>query len=239
MPLKEEWSALWGAFSFFTRLPLRPLAFSPDRFVLYLPLVGAFLGGVNFLLGKTLLSPYGPEALAFGLLLVQYFLANYFHFDGLLDTLDALAAQGDRRRRLEILKGPEIGALGFLFGFFHLLGQFLALKALLVRGLGPVFFKPLLGRWFILWGLIFGRPAKEEGLGALFFGKRALFRAGLALVPLSLFLFWFYPWETVVLWFLAYGITKFLERVFGGLTGDHLGALCELGEALFLLSLLR
>lgn len=235
MGLRDELSALATAFSFFTRLPLGGGDFRPTGAVLYLPLIGVFLGGLNWFLLKVLLPRYGPELAALVILLVQYFLANYFHFDGLLDTLDALSAGGPRERRLRILKSPEVGALGLLFGVLFLLGEWIFLKRALLEGLeSAAFFKPLFGRWGLLFGMVFGRPAKSEGLGALFFGRGASERASLAFAALTLFLLWFYPRGTPLIFLALGGVTFHFRRVFGGLTGDLLGALCQLSEFLFL-----
>lgn len=239
MNLRTEFSALRTALAFFTRFPVKTPDFRPAEAVTYLPLVGALLGGLNFLLLKLLSPRFGAEIAAFGVLLGQYFLANYFHFDGLLDTLDALSAGGPRERRLAILKSPEVGALGVLFGVLFLLGQWLFLKTALEKALyGAVFFKPLFGRWALLAGLTFGQAARSEGLGALFFSVRARRRAVPVFLGLFFFLFWYFPLATIFIFLGLWATTVSFRRIFGGLTGDHLGALCELGEFLFLFGIL-
>ncbi|MBX6422187.1 adenosylcobinamide-GDP ribazoletransferase [Thermosulfurimonas sp. F29] len=239
MRLRDELSALATAFSFFTRFPVRSREFRPAESVLYLPLVGAFLGTLNFLAVRFLEPRLGPDVAAFGIMLLQYSLANYFHFDGLVDTLDALSAGGSRERRLRILKSPEVGALGLLFGTLFLLGQWLFLKGVLERGLpGVVFWKPLFGRWALLSGPLLGKAARKEGLGALFFSSVARQRALPVFLGLFLLLFWFFRFPAAVLFFVLLALNAYFRRVFGGLTGDLLGALCEVTEFLFLFLIL-
>lgn len=238
MKLKEEFAALKTAFAFFTRFPVKEGVFRPEASLTYLPLVGAFLGGILYILENWTRPHLSPEMRALVLLFVQYFLANYFHFDGLMDTLDALSAGADRKRRLEILKTPEIGALGFLFGFFFLLGEYLFLKKILAYGMSEVvFFKPLFGRLGLLAGMVFGRPAKSEGLGQIFLSHQAKNRAMPAFVVLFFFLFWFYALKVVLVSAGLLMMVSYFKQKFGGLTGDLLGALCEVSELLFLILL--
>lgn len=232
---REEGEAFKTALAFFTRLPVKETTFRPEAALTYLPLIGFLLGGILFGLEIALRPYWGPEVRALALLLVQYLGANYFHFDGLMDTLDALYAGEDRQRRLEVLKTPEVGALGFLFGFFFLLGEYLLLKILLSEGLSEVlFFKPLFGRLGLLAGVVFGKPARSEGLGRLFLSRQAKRRAGPAFLFLFVFLFWFFGLKVVVVSGGALMLVFYFTRKFGGLTGDLLGALCEVSELLFL-----
>lgn len=235
MSLRTELSALRTAFSFFTRVPVKAPDFRPAEAVTYLPLVGVFLGGINLLLWRFLSPRFGPDLTAFLILLTQYFLANYFHFDGMLDTLDALFAGGPREKRLRILKTPEIGALGLLFGVLFLLGEWLALKEALAASLSVVVLvKPLFGRLGLLAGMVLGTPAKKEGLGVLFFSTGAKRRALPVFLLLFFLLFWFFPGESLGVLVFLWGLCLYFRRVFGGLTGDLLGALNEMAEFLFL-----
>ncbi len=229
--LKRELDALITAFSFFTRLPLTPKNFELEKGVLYLPVVGLFLGGLSYLLA--LKVPLTDEPLAFFILAVGYFLADYFHFDGLLDTVDALAAGGDRKKRLEVLKGPEVGALGLLFAFFFLLGEFLLAKEALLKKAYLVFWlRPLAGRLALALVALLGRPAKPEGLGALFMAgsRRRLLLSQLLWLPLL----YFAPLASLAVLFLVFFLKHRFERLFGGLTGDLLGATLMLSQWVFL-----
>ena len=229
--LKRELDAFLSAFSFFTRLPLAPRNFELERGVFYLPLVGLFLGGVSYLLATQI--PLKAEPLAFLILATGYFLSDYFHFDGLLDTTDALAAGGDRKRRLEILKGPEVGALGLLFAFFFLLGEFLLAKeALLKKAYLAFWLRPLAGRLALSLVALIGRPAKPGGLGALFMAgsKRRLLLSQLFWLPLL----YLAPFASLAVIFLVFLLKRRFEGLFGGLTGDLLGATLMLSQWLFL-----
>ena len=53
---------------------------------------------------------------AFVTIAIQYLLFNLFHFDGLLDTADAMLCYAPPERRLEILKDPRIGVFACFAG---------------------------------------------------------------------------------------------------------------------------
>ena len=53
-------------------------------------------------------------------LALQYALFNLFHFDGLVDTADALLPVATREKRLEILKDPRLGTYAFFAGLIVL-----------------------------------------------------------------------------------------------------------------------
>ncbi len=231
--LRREWEALSSAFSFFTRLPFKPGRFCLEQGVLYLPLVGLFLGAYSYFFVKFLKNLLNLKFLALFLLASLYYLADYFHFDGLLDTIDALAAGGGRERRLKVLKTPDVGALGLLFAFFFLLGEYLLVcETLKKEMIWPLILRPLVGREALAFLSLLSRPAKKEGLGFLFLStsRRRLCLTQLFWLPLL----WWEPLSTlVVLTFVLLWRIR-LEMAFGGLTGDLLGATVMFSQWLFL-----
>ncbi len=232
--LREEWEALSSVFSFFTRLPLQPREFRLERGVLYLPLVGLFIGGVCLLLIKGFSPLLKPPLLAFVVLVTSYWLADYFHFDGLIDTVDALAAGGDPKRRLTILKTPEVGALGLLFAFFFLLGEYLLACELLKEGQSLVFgLRPVVGRQSLALLALLGEPAKRQGLGSLFLSTSRRRLRMIQLIWLPLLFLAPLPSSSCIL-LVLFLRTKF-KRSFSGITGDLLGATVMLAQWLFLM----
>ncbi|AEH45697.1 cobalamin-5-phosphate synthase CobS [Thermodesulfatator indicus DSM 15286] len=230
--LKKEWQAFLSAVSFFTRIPLTPKEFSLELGVFYLPLIGLFLGGLFFLLALLLISYLPSVYLALLLMAIKYYLADFFHFDGLLDWADAMAAGGDISRRLEVLKKPEIGVGAFLFGFFFLLGEFLLTKDLLEKGLLLVIlWMPVAGRLASSLIALFLEPAKKEGLGFLFLSgsRKRLWLSHIFGLPL----FCLYPLPTLAVLLLVLCLRFSFRKNFGGLSGDLLGATLMLAEWIF------
>ena len=73
-----------------------------------------------------LLDALFHPGLSTALVLLLYVLSSGgFHLDGVADTFDALAAKGDRERKLDIMKGGTNGAVGMaavVFVLRHLIG---------------------------------------------------------------------------------------------------------------------
>jgi len=198
--------------------------------------VGYILGGALYVFGQSLEDILDPWLLAALLLVFQYYWANYFHFDGLLDAADALAAPVSTTKRLRILKTPEVGVLGFLFGFFFLLTEFLMVAEMVRSDLWwGLAVRPVAGRLVMNMVGFLGRPAKTEGLGYLFGqgSKLRLFLSQVFWAPV----FYLFPWAGLLAMASAMGLVCFWQEQFGGLTGDLFGASEELGEWVFSLVL--
>ena len=210
--------------------------------VAWYPLAGLVLG--LLLCGAAFLLHGLVPAAAGGVLLVmlQAAFTRGLHLDGLADTADGLLSHRDRARMLEIMKDSAIGTFGALALIFTL-----GLKAALLAGLPwPQAWPALL--LFPLWGRLAASltaslsvyARAEGGLGRPFVdlaGKRELAWAGLTALLAStliggpaglaaLLVVSLAALAGVVLW----------RRVLGGVTGDVLGAVIELGETLGLLA---
>lgn len=184
---------------------------------------------------------------------VQYFCFNLFHFDGLVDTADAMLPAAAPERRLEILKDPRVGTYGFFCGALAL-GLRTGAIALLAEG-GVLFSTlfagflaaPAAGRLACALVPLAAKPAKPSGLGALMGGfskKRVAAGTALALLPALAWSAitggWLLPVLTIAAALASgFGAALFVSRLYsgkvGGFTGDALGAAVELGEIAALL----
>lgn len=241
-----------------SRVPLRGLA-APDMggVGLYLPVVGIVVGAVNaavVLIARPLLRD--SFLLAAGVLVVQYFLFNLFHFDGLVDSADALCAFADRPRKLAILRDVHVGSFALFFGpvyvglTLYLLARLLDLSAPSPAALVLVLAYPVSGR---ISAALLGcslKPARSEGLGASVGPFRAAHVAvgsACAVLAVVALAFALSPGGAARKVVLAAGFSGaalgFLvtavpyQRQIGGFTGDGLGMAVELGELLHLLVL--
>ena len=117
---------LLAAFSLYSRIPMPPVRFEKGEgrgAILFLPLVGAVIGGVIYgALQLNRLLDLPVFVLTILLSVIPLALTGGFHLDGFLDVEDALSSFQDRQKRLEILKDPHIGAFGVIrFSLFGLL----------------------------------------------------------------------------------------------------------------------
>jgi adenosylcobinamide-GDP ribazoletransferase len=239
------------ALSFMTVLPVRSVAsFQPGdlgRSASWFPLAGLLIG---LLLAAAwwLLGLAFPDPLRAVLVVALWaLLTGGLHLDGLADCCDALLAPVSVERRLEILKDPRLGSFGGTGLILALLLKVSALMALPQGagwlGLLPLVFAPALARWLIL--LLARQPmARPGGLGAEFAlgvtGRTYLFAAlvplGLVLAGLAFGAGWQVLLALALAHLVALGVIALARARLGGLTGDVLGLVVELGELAALLA---
>ncbi|MCR5784484.1 MAG: adenosylcobinamide-GDP ribazoletransferase [Eubacterium sp.] len=108
------------AFSLYSKIPMPQFEWKDEdlRYVTgFFPVVGAAVGGMFYLwfyIAETLNLP--GTSRCFILAALPLIITGGFHFDGFLDTSDALSSYGDKEKKREILKDPHIGAFAFIRG---------------------------------------------------------------------------------------------------------------------------
>ena len=237
--------ALALALQLLTRLPI-PAASQPPRpeelglSVLCFPLVGLLIGALLAGL-HTALWVIDPGVLAALVLSVWVLLTGGLHLDGLADTADAwIGGQGDRDRTLTIMKDPRSGPLAIIAIVLVLLNKFAALQMLLAGDARVILLlTPVLGRTFIVLLLATTPYVRTDGLGAPY--ARYLPRLSCGLLSLLVaaatvaLLEWHGAVMLAALAALFIVLRHWLMTRLGGLTGDTLGAACELAETMALL----
>jgi adenosylcobinamide-GDP ribazoletransferase len=186
------------------------------------------------------------------------------HLDGLADYADALGVKdsGDptatRERRLAVMKAPEIGAFGVLALVLALLLQVLALAECAVSGFATAscVLALVTGRLAILWACTPRVPsARPDGLGAMVAGTVPVAAATawtlvvLAGAAVTALLDTEGPRTAhhrmvavlcvaVLLGLLAaWRVVRRSRTDLGGITGDVLGAACELAATVVLVTI--
>lgn len=164
------------------------------------------------------------------------------HLDGLMDTFDGLGVRGDLPRRLAVMRDSNVGAFGVLAAVLLLLLKTAALVDLALSPLvlPAILLAPVAGRAAMVALMATGRYARTgEGLGKHLVegtGSRQLMVGMLfSLLPAVLVLdagTVFILLAVQVALFML--LRHFFRRGFGGLTGDLLGAACELHELVWL-----
>lgn len=216
--------------------------------------LGAVLAGAGWGLTELGLAPLPTAAV---LVVLLALLSRGLHLDGLADTFDALGSYSAPDRALAIMKSPEAGPLGVAAIAGVLLVNTAALSALVARH----------GWLLIAVGVAVGRlgitlccarripAARPDGLGALVAGTvpAPVWAAwALALIALGAVAGrvteaagpgwpaadWVRAAVAVLLGCaMVLLLARQCVRRFGGVTGDVLGACCELATAVALLAL--
>ena len=237
---------LLTAIRFLTVLPLpgsnnetpRDLANSTLMF----PVAGLLIGGVMAALSWGLWAVLPPTLAAVVLVACLIGISGGLHMDGLSDTADGFFSSRPRERILEIMKDSRVGAMGVIAIALMLLlktAAFTSLPGPLVPKVA--FLAPACGRCVLVLGInLLPNARAEGGLASLFrtgcswrqlvlativalgAGWFVLHRAGLIAVAIALF--------------AILGFSMHCYRKIGGVTGDTLGASCELAEAAVVLA---
>jgi len=229
-----------AAAQFLTRVPIR-LRSAPDlaAAVPWFPVVGALIGAVVGLVAAGLMEVVPASVAAAVAIIVGLLITGAFHEDGLADTADALGGMTPERRR-EILKDSRHGSYGVAA-----MCTTIVLRIICVASLGPAAaFAGLvaahtLGRGAAVAAMVTGRPAPHEGLGAdytrVLSSRSAAVGVLAALAIGALVSGW---WVGPLAFAVALGaaaVIRLAHRAFGGISGDLLGAVEQVGECLVLI----
>lgn len=233
------------ALQLLTRLPV-PTSSQPPRSedlglsVLFFPVVGLLIGVLLTGL-HTVLWVIDPGVLAALVLTAWVLLTGGLHLDGLADTADAwIGGQGDRDRTLMIMKDPRSGPLAIIAIVLVLLNKFAALQMLLAGDARIILLlTPVLGRTFIVLLLATTPYVRADGLGAPYARYLPRLSCGLLGLLVAAATVALQEWHGIAilaaLGLLFFGLRHWLMARLGGLTGDTLGAACELAETTALL----
>ncbi len=204
------------------------------------PVVGALLGAAMAAVGIGSRA-LGATAFIAAVLTVALGagLTRGLHLDGLADTMDGLGAYPPRAAALAAMRTPDIGAFGTVATVLVVLAQTGALAAVLERpwwaaaaGIGA---GAVAGRVAIAGGCRRGVPAaRPDGLGALVAGTVPPVAPPIGAIlaaAIGAFAVPGRPAQGIVAVLLglaaAAALGRHAVRRFGGVTGDVLGALCE------------
>lgn len=249
--MSRHWNRFLDILSFMTTLPVRSGGFDEEfhRGVMFFPTIGLILGLVYVTVESVAQPIFGEMITAILVIVTGVLLTGGLHLDGLGDTFDGVYSYRSREKIMEIMKDSRIGTNGLLAIFLVLLLKIAGLAKLLDDGYTVALFVPIAGRIISMTACYVGIPAKTAGSGNAFIGKVSQkdYRMGLfsGLLYLLLFSLFLGKGALLLMNLLALGgamifvmlFIRQMKRRIGGLTGDVLGAICELAEMVYLLVL--
>lgn len=209
---------------------------------MYFPLVGTVLGILLIVLNNLISKIFPEPLLSLILVTVLIVLTGALHLDGLADTIDAFGGGRNKEDILRIMRDSSIGTFGVLALILVILLK-ISLISLMPHNLknSGLFFMATLSRYSMNIGLHFFPYAREEGKAKIFFEEKKhgmfLLSTLITIFLLSLTL----KWISFLILFVVIGFTLLINMVINekinGLTGDTLGAVCELNEVLILFTI--
>ncbi|HEY5583285.1 MAG TPA: adenosylcobinamide-GDP ribazoletransferase [Ruminiclostridium sp.] len=231
---------------FLTRIPINiKIAVDDKSFkngMVYFPLVGLVIGvlnGIVFLLSSLVFSNL------IVIILVTLFnvcITGAFHLDGLADTCDGIYSSRSKERILEIMKDSRIGTNGGVAIFFDL-----ALRMALLNSISntnynivkAIIIASVLSRTIlVMLSYISVYARKENGLGNLFIGKISIKTISISLIMGTLIIVLILGFKGLFIilpiLIIMFLYEKYIKSKIDGMTGDTLGAGCEITEILVL-----
>lgn len=263
--MKKELRIFFTAMMFLTRIPVpRFTDHSPEyleRSVKYFPLIGwivAAISGITYLL----FNKYISEDIAIAASIIAGIsTTGAFHEDGFADVCDAFGGGWTKEKILLIMKDSRLGSYGVIGMMSILLCKFLLLKEL------PKFTPDLQApsvnifynyRYFLL--TLFAAHALSRLMPVLVMrfydyvtdpdgskskpvaSRKPTLPALLvpiitALVPF-IFMSWHFLLAIVPVVYVAFCLAKYFKKWIGGYTGDCLGAIQQVSELCFYVSMI-
>ena len=205
------------------------------------PFVGCLLGLLLVSVDRLLAQVFSSSVTSMFVMLVLIGVTRGLHQDGLADMVDGLAGGRTAQARLAIMRDSHIGAIGAT-GLFLALGlRFAGLTALPVGDhIAFLIGMPVVGRWAMVVGAFHATYARSEGgLAQPFLAHVSWRHVCIATVTAGVVLTLLLgPWAALCCLFIGAALvrlsTVWFHRMFGGVTGDLLGATNEAAEILFI-----
>lgn len=233
------------AVSFITIIPI-PARFLPSwspgslrYFPVMLPVTGLIfsLSWAVFLHILSLITAMSSNLRGFMMMLLTLALTGGLHLDGLMDTCDAIFSHRDKDTRLRILSDTHAGSFAVMACAITIAAKTLLFSEILAHSLSgyclpliPVYSR--LGMGMLITNLPF---AKTEGL-AVMLGASRNRRDNFAFVMMFVILSAVSMNVIPLAFVLSMAVHVVIcMRLFGGITGDLLGAFVEASEVIMLL----
>jgi adenosylcobinamide-GDP ribazoletransferase len=234
---------------FLTRIPIPVRITWDDRAfaagAVFSPVIGLLIGIISasvYLLFN--LTDKRPLAIFMGMA-AGIAISGGLHLDGLADTFDAIFSYRDRERSLAIMKDSRLGTSGAIGLFLVLMLKFILLFSLADGVIvSCLIVMPVLSRMTIPWSAALSPYARkgERSIAAGLIDNTGIIEAVIAAVLGALITSIFYklmaiPFTMIVIAFTLM-VNLYMKYRIGGITGDVIGAVIELSELVFLMSLL-
>ncbi len=224
--------------TFLTRIPVKlSFEFKREDFIrgiIYVPFIGFIIGAMLWAIAQ--LGSFMDKPVVILLIWTAYiWITGGLHIDGLADTVDGIFSNRSRDRVLEIMKDSRIGAFGVLsiiiiYAFNFVIGIYIDYKYFLLI--------PIIGRSCALLACSLSDYGRKEGLGKDFIencGKKEGIVAFVFSSVVAVLIGGYIPLLTVLLLIpITVILTRYIREKIGGMTGDTIGFMIEITQAVFI-----
>lgn len=235
------------AFAMYSKIPMPHIEWTKERMryvFCFFPVIGAVIGAVMVLWMQFGMRLTGNEDLFTAILvLIPVVITGGIHFDGFLDTCDALSSYKTMEEKLEILKDSHAGAFAILMGCCYFVLDYGVFHAVDMRAIRLLAIGYMLSRALSGFAVVSFQKARKSGLAATFSDsaqkKTVAVTMVIYIVICAVLMILTDPvaggicFLSAILVFVWYRVMSY--RKFGGITGDLAGfflQVCELVMAL-------
>ena len=256
--MKKELELFWIALMFYTRIPIPfKIEYSDDKLnkaTRYFPLIGYVVGALSFITFYLLQFVLPLELSVIGSLVVGMLTTGAFHEDGLADFFDGFGGGWTKDKILDIMKDSRVGTYGMVatiiqlaikyYGLIFLIPIFtqFGILAVFILFVGYHAFARLaaISLSFVLDSVRDDEKSKAKPIAKKQTKKELFWVCFFGLIPLFLICSYsvYFIFSIVPIFFVLLYFKNFLFKWIGGYTGDCLGAVEQICEAIFLISLL-
>lgn len=241
----KQWSVFLAMLQFLTRIPIRiNITYSQEEFgkgLVYAPVIGLIIGGILFALYYIFQFLFPPMVSSVLIIVGYIMITGGLHLDGLGDTCDALFSHRSKERMLEIMRDSRIGTNALLG-----VTSILFLNVAILQAFQPqnivvfLLLMPVAGRIGSLVSAgLHPYARKEQGLGKSFVdacGKKEIAIGIVLTIPIFYCLLGLHGiWMVFIPVVTGALISAWFAKKIDGVTGDVLGAVCEINQTAFLL----
>jgi len=248
--INRELKIFFAALTFFTRIP-SPLSsdmHSEDllnRAAKYFPVMGWIVGGIcGFVLwisGHIL-----PNSISIVLSIIAGILVTgAFHEDGFADTCDGFGGGWTKDRILEIMKDSRIGSYGAIGITLILLTKYLLLSEILFHRLPFIIIAAHSLSRLVSTHTIFTHEyvgnhglSKAKPLCSTISIKEMAIAGVLGIIPLFFLGNYWYLLAIIPVFISKWWMASYFKKWIGGYTGDCLGAIQQVSEIVFYMSII-
>jgi adenosylcobinamide-GDP ribazoletransferase len=230
-----------SAIRFLTLFPIgKPEAFDARGMIPFFPAVGLMLGSFLAIFDWVALAVWSrPTAAALDVVCLVVLTVG-LHLDGLADTADGLYGGKSKEKALSIMKDSRVGAMGLVAVVCIILIKFAGISQLNESRMLFLLIIPAYARCAMLFGVFwlpYGRPGGGIGLECFEKPLKWIDFWGLGLIfVLSLMAGWRALLLNVVFGTAVWAMLWIYSKRLGCITGDMLGAMTEITEAVLFLA---
>ena len=160
------------AFAMYSKIPMPHIDWTKERMryvFCFFPVIGVVIGGAMILWEKYGMLLTGNEDFHTAvLILIPVIITGGIHFDGFLDTCDALSSYKTMEEKLEILKDSHAGAFAILMGCCYFVLDYGVFHAVDMRAMRLLAVGYVLSRSLSGLAIVAFQKARKSGLAATF-----------------------------------------------------------------------